>query len=150
MPDHLLEGDWLVIEIDGETVDPHAPRAVRFEGERVAGRVSVNRFTGSFKTDGDVLRLGPVASTRMMGPPERMALENRFNSAFQGDLPIALDEVELVVGERAIVLKRAPAVSVRGTVSYRERITLPPDKVVMVDLVDISIADVAVEPSPPR
>ena len=29
---------------------------------------------------------------------------------------------------------------------YRERIRLPPDSVVIVDLIDISIADVAVEP----
>jgi len=146
MTEPFLEGDWLVIEIDGEPVDPDAPRAVRFEGDRVSGRVGVNRFTGSFTIEGDVVRLGPVSLTRMMGPPERMALENRFNSAFQGDLPIELAEVELVVGERAIVLERVPAVSVRGTVSYRERIGLPPDSVVMVDLVDISIADVALEP----
>jgi len=134
-----------VIEIGGEPVDPDAPRAVRFEGDRVAGRVGVNRFTGSFTVDGDVLQLGPVASTRMAGPPEMMT-QNRFNSAFQGDLPIGPDEVELVVGERAIVLRCAPAVPIRGTVSYRERIMLPPDSVVMVDLIDISIADAAVEP----
>ena len=65
----------------------------------MAGRVGVNRFTGSFTVDGDVLQVGPVASTRMAGPPEMMTLENRFNSAFQGDLPIGLDEVELVVSE---------------------------------------------------
>jgi heat shock protein HslJ len=48
----------------------------------VAGCVGVNRFTGSFTVDGDVLQVGPVASTRMAGPPEMMTLENRFNSAF--------------------------------------------------------------------
>ena len=146
MTEHGLEGDWLVIEIDGEPVDPDAPRDVRFEGDRVTGRVGVNRFTGSFTMDGDVLHMGRLALTRMAGPPEMMTLENRFYAAFQGDLPIRWDEVDLVLGGHAIVLKRAPAVSIRGTVGYREGIRLPPDSIVIVDLIDISIADVGVEP----
>ena len=46
MIEHLLGGGWLVVEIDGEPIDPEAPREIRFEGDRVAGRVGVNRFTG--------------------------------------------------------------------------------------------------------
>jgi META domain len=62
MIEHLLGGDWLVVEIDGDPIDPEAPREVRFEGGRVAGRVVVNRFTGSFTLDGDTLQLGgPIA-----------------------------------------------------------------------------------------
>lgn len=148
MTEHLLEGDWLVVEIGGETVELQAPRSIRFEGDRVTGRVGVNRFTGSFTIEGDVLEVGPVASTRMAGPPEMMAVEDRFNSRLEGQHEIIRDGDFLTLGqgERAIVLTPAPVVSVRGTVSYRERIMLPPDSVVMVDLVDISIADIAVEP----
>ena len=148
MTEHLLEGDWLVIEIGGEAVDLDAPRTVRFEGDRIIGRVGVNRFTGTFTLDGDVLQAGPAASTRMAGPPEMMALENRFNSRLEGEHEITWEGDVLTLGtsEGAIVLKRAPTVSVRGTVSYRERIMLPPDSVVMVDLVDISIADDGVDP----
>jgi hypothetical protein len=51
------EGDRLVIEVGGERVDPDAPRTVRFEGVRVAERVGVNRFMGSFTEDGDPLEL---------------------------------------------------------------------------------------------
>jgi heat shock protein HslJ len=65
--EHMLEGDWLVVEIGGETVEPQAPRSVRFEGDRVTGRVGVNRFTGSFTIEGDVLEAGPIAATRMAG-----------------------------------------------------------------------------------
>ena len=148
MTERSLEGNWLVVEIGGEAIDPESPREVHFERDRITGRVGVNRFTGSFTTEGDVLQVGPVASTRMAGPPEMMALENRFNSRFEGKHEITRDGDFLTLGEseRAIVLKRAPGVSVRGTVSYRERMMLPPDSVVMVDLVDISIADIAVEP----
>ncbi len=148
MTEHMLEGDWLVVEIDGEPVDPGAPRAVRFEGGRVIGRVGVNRFSGSFSIEGDVLEVGPVASTRMAGPPEMMALEDRFNSALEGEHEITRDGEGLKLGrnERTMVLTSAPGVSVQGTVSFRERIMLPPDSVVIVELIDMSLADIAVEP----
>jgi heat shock protein HslJ len=77
--EHDLKGDWLVVEIYGETVDPEAPRQFHFEADRIAGRVGVNRFTGSITMVGDVVQVGPVASTRMAGPPDLMALEDRFN-----------------------------------------------------------------------
>jgi heat shock protein HslJ len=110
MIEHLLEGDWLVIEIDGEPIDPEAPREVRFEGDRVAGRVGVNRFTGSFSTDGDVIQAGPVASTRMAGPPGLMALEDRFNSHLDGEHEIALEGDGVLTLSReghSMALKRA-------------------------------------------
>ena len=109
MIEHLLEGDWLVIGIDGEPIDPKAPREVRFEGDRVAGRVGVNRFTGSFTTDRDVIQVGPVASTRMAGPPELMALEDRFNSHLDGEHEIALEGGVLTLAreEHSMVLARA-------------------------------------------
>ena len=111
MIEHLLEGDWLVIEIDGEPIDTEAPREVRFEGARVAGRVGVNRFTGSFTLDGDTLQVGPVASTRMAGPPELMALEDRFNSHLDGEHQIALKGDVLTLSREAhsMVLTHAPS-----------------------------------------
>jgi heat shock protein HslJ len=146
--DSDLQGDWLVVGIGGEPVDPGAPRAVRFEGDRMSGQVGVNRFTGSFSIDGDVLEAGPAASTRMAGPPELMALESRFHSHLQGEHEISLEGDELMFGrgERAIVLTRAPSFTVEGTVAYRKRIMMPPDSVVTVELFDISIADVAIDP----
>ncbi len=148
MMEQTLEGDWLVVEIDGEPIDTEAAREVRFEGDRVSGKVGVNRFTGSFSRNGDMLEVGPVALTRMAGPPELMALEQRFTSHLEGALEIGQEGTELTLseGDRAILLSRAPALSVRGTVTYRERIMLPSDSVVIVELVDIAIADIAVEP----
>jgi len=69
MIEHLLEGDWLVVEIDGEPIDPEAPREVRFEGDRVAGRVGANRFTGSFTLDGDTLQRDPSPRHAWQGRP---------------------------------------------------------------------------------
>jgi heat shock protein HslJ len=111
MNEQTLEGDWLVVEIDGERVDPEAPREVRFAGDRVAGRVGVNRFTGSFTLDGQMLRVEPVATTRMAGPPDLMALENRFNSHLDGKHEIALEDDVLTLArdEHSMVLARPPS-----------------------------------------
>jgi heat shock protein HslJ len=111
MIEHLLEGDWLVMEIDDEPIDTGAPREVRFEGDRVVGQVGVNRFTGSFTLDGDTLQVGPIASTRMAGPPDLMALEDRFNSHLDGEHEIALkgDVVTLSREAHSIVLTHAPS-----------------------------------------
>ena len=99
MIEHLLEGDWLLIEIDGEPVDPEAPRTLRFEDGRVSGRVGVNRFTGTYSTNGNVIEIGPMASTRMAGPPELMSLEHHFNTHLEGEHEITLGGDEMVLGE---------------------------------------------------
>ena len=111
MTEHLVEGDWLLIEIDDEPIDPEAPREVRFEAERVAGRVGVNRFTGSFTIEGDVIQVGHVASTRMAGSPQLMALEDRFNSHLDGEHETTLEGgvLTLVREEHSMVLTRAPS-----------------------------------------
>jgi heat shock protein HslJ len=90
-----------VVEIDGEPIDPEAPREIRFEGDRVAGRVGVNRFTGSFTLDGDTLA----------GQPELMALEDRFNSHLDGEHDVALkgDVVTLSREAHSMVLTHAPS-----------------------------------------
>lgn len=135
-----LAGDWLVVAIGDDPVDPAAPRTVSFGDGRVAGQVGVNRFTASYTLNEGALEVGPVASTRMAGPPELMALEDRFASFLAGDHRILVEGNDLVVGrgDQRIRLTRAPRTAVRGTVSYRERMMLPPGSVIIVELVDIS------------
>ncbi|MGA0286751.1 MAG: META domain-containing protein [Phycisphaerales bacterium] len=68
------------------TMDPAAPRpTVQLEPDgRMRGFAGVNRCSGSVAIGtpgalGEVsLRFGPIASTRMAGPPERMAVEQAF------------------------------------------------------------------------
>lgn len=54
---------------------------------------------------------GPVASTRMAGQPELMALEDRFNSHLDGEHEIALegDVLTLSREEHSTVLTCAPS-----------------------------------------
>lgn len=52
-----LAGDWHMGSIGGEAVDPGAPRELRFEAGTVSGRAGVNRFTGPFTIEDDLLQI---------------------------------------------------------------------------------------------
>lgn len=50
---------------------------VQFKEKDVAGFAGCNRFRGSYTFDGAALTLGPLASTRMVCPPEKMEAERK-------------------------------------------------------------------------
>ncbi len=58
-----------------------AGQTLVFDGSRAFGFGGVNRLTGEYTLDGDVLELGPIASTRMAGPPEAMQSESDYFGA---------------------------------------------------------------------
>lgn len=45
---------------------------------RMAGKAAVNRYFGTYKTDGSKITLGPVGSTMMMGPQPLMEAEQDY------------------------------------------------------------------------
>lgn len=51
---------------------------IQFRDGRVAGHSGCNRFTGSYRQEGDSLKLGPVAATKMACSPERMLQEQAW------------------------------------------------------------------------
>jgi putative lipoprotein len=74
---------WLLAELEGEDVasvgDERAPHLV-FDAaaSRVSGSGGCNRLTGSFERNGDDLRFGPMAATRMACAEEVMRREGVF------------------------------------------------------------------------
>ena len=103
----------------------------------------MNRFRASWTLDSDVLTLGPGMSTLMAGPQPAMDQEHRWLSLFQQPLAVRLAEpyLELDCDAGTTRLVRVPLVEVSGSVLYRERIAMPADAVVQVDLRDTSRAD---------
>ena len=70
---------WAVTSIDEEPIEVDDPPTIAFgQDGSVSGGAGVNRFTGTWSLDEGVLVFGPLATTRMAGPPERMDLERRF------------------------------------------------------------------------
>ena len=76
----------------------------------MAGQVGVNRFSGSYMLDDAEIEIGMLVSTLMAGPPELMALEQRFGMHLPGVHAVRVDDDHLILGEgdRSIRLGRAP------------------------------------------
>lgn len=49
----------------------------------VTGQGGVNNFTGTYTLSGKDISFGPLASTKMAGPPESMEQETRFFQALE-------------------------------------------------------------------
>jgi putative lipoprotein len=105
----------------------------------VSGAGGVNRFFGGYRVVDDALEFGQLASTLMAGPPEAMEQEQRFLAALGGTRRFAVDGDVLTIGDAT--LRRVEQVVVSGRVTYRQRIALPPDAVVVVGVLDVSRAD---------
>jgi heat shock protein HslJ/membrane-bound inhibitor of C-type lysozyme len=80
--DLLTGGPWTVVEAGGSPVPTDAGAEIRFADDgRVSGRSGCNAFTGPFRLTGEALGLGPLAATRRLCPPDRMAVEERVLAA---------------------------------------------------------------------
>ncbi|HTQ95421.1 MAG TPA: META domain-containing protein [Candidatus Acidoferrum sp.] len=62
----LIGTDWVLTDLAGTPALPGGKATLSFlEAGRVAGNGSCNRFTGAATINGDALKIGPLASTRM-------------------------------------------------------------------------------------
>lgn len=75
------------------------------ETARVSGFAGVNRYNGAYELGADSLGFGALASTRMAGPPELMALEQVFLEALGrvDGWRLRGDSLELQAGEATLL-----------------------------------------------
>lgn len=95
---------WRIVEVSGAAIDPSdAVLELHFDAATaaVSGRSGVNAFSGTFACDGASLRFGPLAVTRMAGPPARMALESKVLAALEATRRWSLGARELVLLDAA-------------------------------------------------
>ena len=73
------DGVWVITgfrsDLDMVTPVSGSEPMIEIDGTKLSGSTGLNRFGGEF--DG-TLPLGPLATTRMSGPPELMEQENRL------------------------------------------------------------------------
>ncbi len=87
-PAQSLEGtEWHLLQLGGETVAGDAPQGeptltLDPEQGRASGTGGCNGFNGSYEVDGDTIRFGEIAATRMMCP-EGMDTEDGFFYALE-------------------------------------------------------------------
>jgi heat shock protein HslJ len=88
-----LVGAWDVVDVDGASLEFAADGTV-------SGSTGINRVHGSYTVVAGELRLGPLVTTRMAGPPQAMAAENRLLRLLGGPLSVRPDGRALeLVGE---------------------------------------------------
>lgn len=65
-PLSLPGSEWLLVDLAGTPIVPGSKPTLAFpDVGRVAGNGSCNRFTGSVTVEGDMMKMGALASTRM-------------------------------------------------------------------------------------
>lgn len=97
---------------------------VRFAGDRVNGRASVNTYRGAFSADGaeGELSVGPLATTQMGGPPEALAAETDHLTALESAATFSSDGEALTInGAEAVV---SPAAGSEITAAFGDDLTL--------------------------
>jgi heat shock protein HslJ len=105
---------WQVVRVAGATM-PTGARAPTLvldaEQSQASGFSGVNTYSGAYDLVGERLSFGALATTRMGGPPELMALEQTFLAALGGVDGWRMRDgaLELLAGEDAVLrLAAAP------------------------------------------
>jgi heat shock protein HslJ len=70
-----LLGTWTIVELAGDRVPPGDLEVTFLDDGTLNGSTGVNRLRGQYVLADDMLTIGPVITTRMAGPPEKMARE---------------------------------------------------------------------------
>jgi heat shock protein HslJ len=75
---------WVVESIDGLPTSDPKPRISLAEDGRLAGTTGVNRISGTYEAEEELVRIIGTGMTRMAGSPEAMDQERRFLAALEG------------------------------------------------------------------
>lgn len=80
----LSNSEWLLEDLNGSSVLDNVQATLTFpETGKVAGNGSCNRFFGPAEMNGDIVKLGPLASSRMACPEAVMNQETKYLEALQ-------------------------------------------------------------------
>ena len=106
----LVGTQWTLAEMDGKALT--APEGLRTPSlqldsatKRASGTSGINRFFGSYESSGVNLKFGPLAGTKMGGPPAAMAVEGAFMKAMASvtSFNIASNRLELKAGDKTVL-----------------------------------------------
>lgn len=144
----LTGTEWVAESVQGDPVAAKVSSTVAFGADgSVTGSAGCNRYFGAYSVDGSSIAFGHLASTQMMCPPEQMEQEQRFLEVLaRAERFEQREEGSLVLysaegGESMVLSQVEPSPLVTGSVIYRERIALPPNATLKIQLVDVSRMD---------
>lgn len=110
IPENLTMSSYLVVVMDGAEVQGDRVPEMRFTADgRVSGTSGCNRFNGAVGINGDALKFGPLASTRMACPGPLDAQERTFFAALERVAGVRFENVVTLVDQNGAEVLRLMA-----------------------------------------
>jgi uncharacterized lipoprotein YbaY len=143
----LEQGTWLLegfgpVDAPQPPATAGRPATIRFQGGQVSGSTGCNGFGGSYQATASAITFGNLVGTLIACEEPLAQQEQVIFSALRGEAPYTIADGRLRIsydeGRQALVYQAAV---VSGIVTYRQRIALPPQAQIQVQLVDVSLAD---------
>ena len=104
-----IAGTKWIQPIEGDAADK--PRLEFSADGRVTGYTGCNSVSGTWRVDGDVVRLGPLVMTKRACPGVRDDLERKFLEAVNAEGSLSIESGRLIAqgkGGARLELSRAP------------------------------------------
>jgi heat shock protein HslJ len=99
----LIGTEWGLEEIDGSRVADRVQSTLLFQrGDRVVGWGGCNRYFAGLRSDGDVIHISPIGSTRRICPPVVMDQENRFFEVLKKARNISMQDPYLIIDSKGV------------------------------------------------
>ncbi len=108
MAEGLAGSEWRPVELNGAGQPGDTKLSVQFGADgRINGFTGCNRFMGSYTTNGDRIKISPLASTRMACEETAMQTEARFLKMLEATTEFQRERVKLTFrDEKRTILAR--------------------------------------------
>jgi uncharacterized lipoprotein YbaY/heat shock protein HslJ len=147
----LEGGEWQLVAF-GPADAPQAasatnPATLAFSGTQISGTTGCNGYGGEITAAATTITFGAIRGTLIACEDELITAQERaLYAAFQGTRPYSITaDGELRIGyddgQQLSFRRFAAEAAVSGTITYLQRIALPPQAIIEVQLVDVSRAD---------
>ena len=106
----LMGTEWKLTELDGKPVaviEGLRRPTLQLDSttQRASGTSGINRYFGGYESNGAALKFGPLAGTKIGGPPAVMAVERAFLKALAdvSSWNVTSNRLELKSGDRSVL-----------------------------------------------
>jgi len=89
---------WVVESIGGVPATEPRPQLSLGEDGRLTGTTGVNRISGTYEAEGELIHITGTGMTRMAGPAQAMEQERRFLAALEGWQAYRVGDGRLEIG----------------------------------------------------
>lgn len=139
----LEDALWGLVSYSGGVVLDDSFITAEFKAGEVTGSAGCNNYFGPYETSGSEINIGDLGSTRTacQDPPGVMEQETAYLTTMPNASTYSIGEsgLQMFDGSGAEILQYLAYVM--GTVVYDQKIALPPDAVLNIQLQDVSLAD---------